>query len=97
MNQITNSGTGADNGDISDIQDLLPPEALNPQSGTSRHRPVSQKVLNGLKRTVLTRQSAELFEAHLCLYQQRGFTDLSPSMGGERIRLNAVPGEMQYK
>jgi len=99
MNQITNSGTGADNGDISDIQDLLPPEALNPQSGTSRHRPVSQKVLNGLKRTVLTRQSAELFEAHLCLYQPRGFTDLSPSMGGERIRLNAVPGEfgMQYK
>ena len=98
MNQI-NSGAGANNGDISDIQDLLPPEALNPQSGTSRHRPVSQKVLNGLKRTVLTRQSAELFEAHLCLYQPRDFADLSPSMGGERIRFNAVPGEfaMQYK
>lgn len=99
MNQINNSGTGANNGDISDIQDLLPPEALNPQSGTSRHRPVSQKVLNGLKRTVLTRQSAELFEAHLCLYQPRGFADLSPSVGGERIRFNAVPGEfaMKYK
>lgn len=99
MNQINNSGTGANNGDISDIQDLLPPEALNPQSGSSRHRPVSQKVLNGLKRTVLTRQSAELFEAHLCLYQPRDFNDLSPSMGSELIRFNAVPGEfaMKYK
>ena len=100
MNQI-NRGTGGQNndGDISDIQDLLPPEALNPQSGGSRHRPVSEKILNGLKRTVLTRQSAELFEAHLCLYQPRNITDLSPSMGGERIRFNAVPGEFatQYK
>jgi len=98
MAQI-NRGTGQDNGDISDIQDLLPPEALNPQSGASRHRPVSEKILNGLKRTVLTRQSAELFEAHLCLYQPRNTTDLSPSMGGESISFNAVPGEfaMQNK
>eukprot|EP00986_Skeletonema_menzelii_P007229 scaffold2826_cov152-Skeletonema_menzelii.AAC.5 len=98
INQM-NSNTGTNNnGDISDIH-LLPPEALNPQSGTSMSRPVSQKVLDGLKRTVLTRQSAELFEAHLCLYQPRGFNDLSPSMGSERIRFNAVPGEfaMQFK
>ncbi|KAL7446332.1 hypothetical protein ACHAXM_010412 [Skeletonema potamos] len=98
MTQI-NRGTGQDNGDISDIQDLLPPEALNPQSGTSRHRPVSEKILKGLKRTVLTRQSAELFEAHLCLYRPRSIADISPSMEGESISFNAVLGEfaMQYK
>lgn len=86
----------AQNGDISDIQDILPPEALNPQSGTARHRPVSEKVLNGLKRTVLTPQSAELFEAHVCVYPSIQITDLSPSMEGE-ITFNAVPGEFAMK
>ena len=96
MNQF-NSGAGENNG-IADIQDLLPPEALNPQSGTARHRPVSQKILDGLARTVLTRHSAELFEAHLCLHKPREITDLSP-MGSECISFNAVPGEfaMQYQ
>jgi len=89
----------AQNGDISDIQDILPPEALNPQSGTARHRPVSEKVLNGLKRTVLTPQSAELFEAQVSVYPSIQISDLSSSMEGEKITFNAVPGEfaMQFK
>src|SRR5210317_1589147 len=89
----------AQNGDISDIQDILPPEALNPQSGTARHRPVSEKVLNGLKRTVLTPQCAELFEAQVSVYPCIQITDLSPSMGEGEITFNAVPGEfaMQFK
>lgn len=95
--RLDNRGTAGQNGGISDVQDLLPPEALNPQSGTSMHRPVSEKILNGLKRTVLTQHSAELFEAHVCLYPSRRFSDLSPSMEGESISFNAVPGEFEIQ
>ena len=89
-------GGGATNGagDISDLAAILPPDALNPQAGSSRHRPVSQKVLDGMKRTVLKSQSAELFEAQICLFDQCKFADISRHKSdGVALTLNAVPGE----
>jgi hypothetical protein len=88
---ITNAGN-QEGGNISDIASLLPPEALNPQAGTSRHRPVSQHVLNNLKRVVLTDQSAELFDAQVSLFDDRDMSnDLTVSPA--RIQCNAIPGE----
>ncbi|KAL3803799.1 hypothetical protein HJC23_003961 [Cyclotella cryptica] len=92
----SNEGTRND-GDISDLAALLPPEALNPQAGSSTQRPVSQSVLENLKRVVLTPQSAELFDAHVCLFQHRSIGDFSPCLAGEGVqtslKLNAIPGE----
>mmetsp|Transcript_34696 Transcript_34696/g.65979 ORF Transcript_34696/g.65979 Transcript_34696/m.65979 type:complete len:475 (-) Transcript_34696:39-1463(-) len=75
---------------------MLPPDALNPQAGTSASRPTSKAALRNLKRTVLTAQSAELFDAQIRLFEPRSFTDLSPVIGsgvGGCMTLNAVPGE----
>ena len=86
-----NNGLGAD---ISDIASILPPEALNPQAGTSRHRPVSERILNDMKRVVLTEQSAELFDAQVELFGPREINDLSVCVADETcLKLNAVPGE----
>ena len=83
------------NNDISDLSAILPPEALNPQAGSTRHRPVSKKVLDGLKRVVITPQSAELFDAQISLFECRSVNDLTPCVtGGDKcLNLNAVPGE----
>ncbi|KAL7547421.1 hypothetical protein ACHAWF_010722 [Thalassiosira exigua] len=80
---------------IEDLAGILPPEALNPQAGASKSRPVSQTALDNLKREVLTPQSAELFEAQICLFEPRSIDDLSPckSAQGGCLTLNAVPGE----
>jgi hypothetical protein len=84
--QNTNNPDG-----ITDIASILPPEALNPQAGTSRHRPVSKRVLNDLKRAVLTDQSAELFDAQAT----RDISDISPCVISDAtcLKFNAVPGE----
>mmetsp|Transcript_22300 Transcript_22300/g.54020 ORF Transcript_22300/g.54020 Transcript_22300/m.54020 type:complete len:352 (+) Transcript_22300:3-1058(+) len=85
-----NNGNGVD-----DLAGILPPEALNPQAGTSRSRPASQTALDNLKRTVLTPQSAELFDAQIRLFEPRAITDLSPCITTSTgcLTLNAVPGE----
>ncbi|KAL3766062.1 hypothetical protein ACHAW5_007757 [Stephanodiscus triporus] len=74
----------------------LPPEALDPQAGTARARPVSRTALDGLRRTVLSAQSAELFEG---LYEPRRIDDPSwscvPSSKAPLV-MNAVPGEFVY-
>jgi len=92
----SNEGARINDG-ISDLAAILPPEALNPQAGSSTHRPVSQCVLDNLKRVVLTPQSAELFDAYVCLYQHRSIGDFSPCLADEEmqisLKLNAVPGE----
>ena len=87
--------TNNDQGGISDIVSLLPPEALNPQAGTSRHPPASKRVLEKLKRVILTDQSAELFDAHILLF---GACDIHhmphyKSESGDCLKLNAIPGE----
>ncbi|KAL7518581.1 hypothetical protein ACHAWX_003398 [Stephanocyclus meneghinianus] len=85
------------NDDITDLAAILPPEALNPQAGSSTHRPVSQCVLDNLKRVVLTSQSAELFDAYIFLYQHRSIGDFPPCLANEEeqkiLKLNAIPGE----
>ncbi|KAL9184260.1 hypothetical protein ACHAXT_002346 [Thalassiosira profunda] len=84
---------GGTNG-IEDLAGILPAEALNPQAGGSRHRPVSQRALDNLKRVVLTPQSAELFDAQVTLFEARGFDELAPTLQSAGcLTLNAVPGE----
>ncbi|KAL7540452.1 hypothetical protein ACHAXR_010115, partial [Thalassiosira sp. AJA248-18] len=86
-------GVGSDN--VDDLAGILPPEALNPQAGTAKTRPVSQTALDNLKRIVLTPQSAELFDAQISLYETRPIGDFSPciSKSAGCLTLNAVPGE----
>ena len=95
VNQLRSDNTANIQGaDISDIASLLPPEALNPQAGASSQRPVSKLVLDGLKRVVLTNQSAELFDAQIIIFNDRSVNDVSPCMtDDECLRLCAVPGE----
>lgn len=93
VNQLRSTTTNGNQEDLSDIASLLPAEALNPQAASSRHRPVSKRVLDGLKRVVLTDQSAELFEAHIHLYDARDFNAISPGPNDRCLKLNAVPGE----
>ena len=96
VNQLRSANTENIQGaDISDIASLLPPEALNPQAGSSSHRPVSKSVLDGLKRVILTNQSAELFDAQICVFNRRSINDVSPCTTDydECLRLCAVPGE----
>ncbi|KAL3775628.1 hypothetical protein ACHAWO_001895 [Cyclotella atomus] len=94
VNQLQSAANNTNgNQGISDIASLLPPEALNPQAGTSRHRPVSKRVLDYLKRVVLTGQSAELFDAQVSLFDARDMNDMSLSVSTVSLKLNAVPGE----
>lgn len=93
-----NTNNFGNNGDISDLAGLLPPEALNPQAGSANHRPVSSQTLNNMKRVVLTPQSSELFDAHIVLFDKRPIDDLSPLTStpdstNKMLTLNAVPGE----
>ena len=89
-------GTNNNEENINDLAGILPPEALNPQSASSKLRPVSQTALDNLKRIVLTPQSAELFDAQVSLFVKRSITDLSPCISDKDdkcLTLNAVPGE----
>ena len=91
-------GMGNNDGNIDDLAGILPPEALNPQAGSANSRPVSQTALDNLKRTKLTPQSAELFDAQISLFGSRSIDDLSTpcianSNSTECLTLNAVPGE----
>lgn len=93
VNQLRSTNGTQDTG-ISDIASLLPADALNPQAGSTRHMPVSKRVLDDLKRVVLTDQSAELFEAQVSVFDARGINDISPTGAPDKcMKLNAVPGE----
>ena len=95
LNQLrSGNNTNAQGADISDIASILPPEALNPQAGGSRHRPVSKRILDDMKRVVLTEQSAELFDAQVELFGPREINNMSPCLADNKsLKLNAVPGE----
>eukprot|EP00579_Thalassiosira_antarctica_P000237 CAMPEP_0201869148 /NCGR_PEP_ID=MMETSP0902-20130614/2769_1 /ASSEMBLY_ACC=CAM_ASM_000551 /TAXON_ID=420261 /ORGANISM="Thalassiosira antarctica, Strain CCMP982" /LENGTH=425 /DNA_ID=CAMNT_0048394601 /DNA_START=65 /DNA_END=1342 /DNA_ORIENTATION=- len=100
LNQLRGRGDPGQVGDVNvgngvdDLAGILPPEALNPQAGTSASRPVSQAALDNLKRIVLTPQSSELFDAQIRLFESRPIHDLSPPNGKKDfLTLNAVPGE----
>ena len=85
--------------DFDDLSGMsLPREALDPQAGTARSRPASRTALDGLRRTVLAPESAELFEARVSLFEPRRFADPSWSCApsSASVTLNAVPGEFVY-
>ncbi|KAL7470824.1 hypothetical protein ACHAXS_011103 [Conticribra weissflogii] len=95
-----NANNDIDNSNLADIASLLPPEALNPQAGPARHHPVSKKVLKEIqnKKTVLTEQSAELFDASVILSEPRsleahGKRPATSDSAQELLVLNAIPGE----
>mmetsp|Transcript_31692 Transcript_31692/g.64375 ORF Transcript_31692/g.64375 Transcript_31692/m.64375 type:complete len:527 (-) Transcript_31692:132-1712(-) len=102
-----NVNVHTDNNNLADIASLLPPEALNPQAGPTRHHPVSKKVLNEIqnKKAVMTEQSAELFDACVTLSEPRSLEaddgkiiatamrNITSSDSATNLGLNAVPGE----
>lgn len=102
-----NANVHIDDNNLADIASLLPPEALNPQAGPTRHHPVSKKVLNEIqnKKAVLTEQSAELFDACVTLSAPRSMEadngkiiatamrNSTYSESSTNLVLNAVPGE----
>lgn len=105
VHQLRGDSSGAawgvgNNENIDDLAGMLPPEAFDPQAGTSASRPASRTALANLKRSVLTPQSAELFDAQVQLFEPRPMGGLSPCTQQptgngkeELLTLNAVPGE----
>jgi hypothetical protein len=94
------NGGGAGQTGTEDLVGMLPPEAFDPQAGTIGSRAASQKALDNLKRTVLLPESAELFDAQVCLFEQQRIDDpLTPLCMPSKssLVLNAVPGEFLYK
>jgi len=86
-------------GGVDDLAGVLPAEALDPQAAPAGIRPASRAALDGLRRAVLTPQSAELFDAHLSVYGPRRVDDPSPlcAPGSDGcLTLNAVPGEFGW-
>lgn len=80
------------NENFDDLAGILPPEALNPQVG-STSRPASRSALANLKRVFLTSQSAELFDAQVHLFEPRSMDGPTGTGRDGYLTLNAVPGE----
>lgn len=98
--RATPNSRGGGQGGIEGLVGILPPEALDPQMGTVGSRPASQRALDNLRRTVLTHESAEFFDAQVRLFEHRCMGDAlqSPCVpSSASLVLNAVPGEFLYK
>lgn len=78
-------------------QNLLPPEAMDPQQANSRARPTSKEVLDSIPRIVLDHQSSLLYHAVLQVHPASQNTGGEDTKDTKCIEFQAVLGEFGPK